>query len=120
MFAVRGAITVEKDEKKYILEETEVLLKEMILKNEICIEDIVSIIFTATKDLKSAYPAEAARNIGIKYAGLLCFQEMYVENSLDKCIRVLMHVNGDKNQKDVKHIFLKRATILRPDLLKEI
>lgn len=119
MFSIRGATTVEKDEKKYILEETELLLKEMILKNEVKIEDIVSIIFTATKDLKSAYPAEAARNIGIKFAGLLCFQEMYVENSLDRCIRVLMYVNGNKKQSDVKHIFLKRATILRPDLLKE-
>ncbi|WDC83818.1 chorismate mutase [Caloramator sp. mosi_1] len=107
MFAIRGATTVEKDERDQIIDETEILLKEMILRNNISIEDIISIIFTATRDLKSAYPAEAARNLGIKYAGLLCFQEMYVENSLEKCIRVLMYVNGEKHRKKLDIFFLK-------------
>lgn len=119
MYSIRGATTVDFDRKDEIIKETEVLLNEMIDSNNVDIESIVSIIFTATRDIKSAYPAEAARNLGIKYAGLLCFQEMHVENSLEKCIRVLMLVNENKAQTDVNHIFLRKAKILRPDLMKE-
>lgn len=119
MYSIRGATTVENDNKDEIVKETEILIKTMIEKNNVDIESIISIIFTATKDLKSAYPAEAARKIGIKYAGLLCFQEMFVENSLKKCIRVLMLVNKEKVQREVNHIFLRKAKNLRPDLMKE-
>ncbi|CDF58166.1 chorismate mutase [Thermobrachium celere] len=119
MYSIRGAITVDNNKSEEIIKETENLLNEMLKANEIDIEDIVAVLFTATKDLTTAYPAEAARNIGIKYASLLCFQEMFVENSLEKCIRVLMLVNGNKKQNEVKHIFLKKAKNLRPDLMKE-
>lgn len=119
MYSIRGATTIDFDNKDEIINETENLINEMIIKNNVNKDSIISIIFTATKDIKSAYPAEAARKIGIKYAGLLCFQEMYVENSLEKCIRILMLINEDKAQSDVKHIFLRKAKNLRPDLMKE-
>jgi chorismate mutase len=119
MFSVRGAITVEVDEKEEILKAAEELLSKILKYNNIAIENIISIIFSCTRDLKSAYPSEAARNMGIKYASLLCLQEMYVEGSMEKCIRVLMYVNGEKKQNEVKHIFLRKAVELRPDLMKE-
>lgn len=119
MFSVRGATTAEYDTK----EEIDACVKELILniikKNDILIDDIISIIFTCTIDLKSAYPAEAVREMGIKHAGLLCLQEMNVENSLKGCIRVLILVNKDKPQNQVRHIYLRKAVNLRRDLLKD-
>jgi monofunctional chorismate mutase len=119
MYAVRGATTVDADSKLEINEAAKELILKIIQKNEISIDDIISIIFTCTRDLKSAYPAEAARELGIKYAGLLCLQEMYVENSLERCIRMMVQVNEEKSQNDVKHIYLKNAVNLRRDLLQE-
>jgi chorismate mutase len=119
MFAVRGATTVENDDKDEILSATNELVSRMLEDNNINVDDIISIIFTCTRDLKSVYPSKAVRDMGIVYAGLLCFQEMYVENSMEKCIRVLMHVNGSEAQKNVSHIFLREAINLRPDLMQE-
>jgi chorismate mutase len=118
MYAVRGATTVENDDKEEILISTTKLIETMLQSNSIIIEDIISMLFTCTRDIKSSYPSEAARNLGITHAGLLCFQEMYVEGSMEKCIRILMLVNGEIQQKDVKHIFLNRAVSLRPDLMQ--
>lgn len=116
MVAIRGAITVDSNTKEDILKETETLLKEMVNRNNIDNDQIISIIFSATKDVTKVYPAVAARNLNITDAGLLCFQELNIENSLEKCIRILMHVNLDIPQKEVKHIYLKEATKLRPDI----
>jgi monofunctional chorismate mutase len=119
MFSIRGATTVERDTKDEINVYTEELILKTIEANNIVIEDIVSILFTCTRDLKSAYPAEAARKIGIRHAGLMCMQEMYVEGSMEKCIRVLIMVNGEREQANVKHVYLKNAAKLRPDLLQD-
>lgn len=119
MFAIRGATTVENDNKNEILSATDELVSKMLEKNHINNDDIISIVFTCTRDLKSVYPSQAVRDMGIVHAGLLCFQEMYVENSMEKCIRVLMHVNGNTNQENARHIFLRRAISLRPDLMQE-
>jgi chorismate mutase len=118
MYSVRGATTIEYDNKEEIVASTTCLIEKMIESNGVRIEDVVSMMFTCTRDIKSSYPSEAARNLGIIYSGLLCFQEMYVEGSMEKCIRILMLVNGEKKQKDVKHIFLNRAVSLRPDLMQ--
>jgi chorismate mutase len=115
MISIRGAITVEEDSKTEIAESTKELLLAIIEKNQLAVEDFVSIYFTATKDLTKAYPAVSAREIGLVDCSLLCVQEMYVEGSLDKCIRVLIHVNSKSCQKDAKHVYLKRAKVLRPD-----
>lgn len=119
MFSIRGAITIEEDSRKEILEASDELLREIIRRNEIVTEDIISVIFSSTRDVSSAYPAEAARAIGINHAGLMCLQEMHVEGSLDKCIRVLTLVRGDRMQDEAKHVYLRKASSLRPDLMQE-
>lgn len=116
---IRGAITVETNTKEDILLNTRQLLKEMIETNEIGIEDIVSILFSATKDLDAAYPAVAARELGIIDASLMCVQEMYVKDSLPMCIRVQLCIETEKKQKDMNFVYLKDAVVLRPDIAKK-
>lgn len=116
---IRGAITVEQNTKEDILNSTEELIKKIIELNKLNIEDIVSILFTSTIDLNEAYPAVAARNIGITNASLMCVQEMYVKNSLNMCIRLMIQIQSELSQKDLKHVYLKKASILRQDLKQE-
>ena len=115
---VRGATTVEADEKELIYEAVTEMMREIIDANHIRTEDIASIVFTATNDLKSAYPAVAVRNMGITEPALMCLQEMYVEGSLRKCLRVMMTVEGDYDRKSLRHAYLRGAVGLRPDLRK--
>ncbi|HLV10754.1 MAG TPA: chorismate mutase [Halanaerobiales bacterium] len=116
MKAIRGAITVPKNTKKAIYESSKKLLSTIIKDNKLKQEEIISIIFTATTDLDKAYPATAARELGIKLIPLLCFQEMYVVDSLKKCIRILLYVDRNCKHKDIKHVYLREAITLRPDL----
>lgn len=116
LIAIRGATTVENDTKPEVLQETKDLLLLMMSENNVLIDDIISIIFTCTKDIKSVYPAVAAREVGITAAGLMCMAELDIANSLSNCIRVMMNVNTNKVQKEAKHIYLKKAKILRPDI----
>lgn len=117
MRAIRGAITVEKNSKQAILVATKKLLTELIKENQIKKEELVSIIFTATADLNQVYPAVAARTLGFKLVPLMCYQEMNVKGSLEKCIRVMVFINRDCTLKDINHIYLKKAKKLRPDLI---
>lgn len=118
--SIRGAITVEENTRKAILDATQMMLEAIIKANNIAIEDIIQIHFSATKDLDAVYPAVAAREIGITSAALMCFQEMYVVGSLEKCVRVDVLVEQDGLTRDnVKHQYLKGAQRLRPDLVKE-
>lgn len=116
---IRGAITVEKNEASCILQASQKLLQAMLNENKILLEDIASIIFTATPDLNASYPARAARELGLVDIPMLCFAEMNVINSLKMVIRILMHVNTPKAQKEIKHIYLEGAKDLRPDLVEE-
>lgn len=113
---IRGAITVEKDSSTDILEATRELLMKIQKENDLHTGDIASILFTVTADLKSAFPARAARLIGWDKVPLLCFQEIEVPNALPRCIRVLVHVNTNKTQEEIKHVYLKDARQLRQDL----
>lgn len=113
---IRGAITVEKDDPAEIDTATRELLQELIRKNEISAEDIISIIFTVTADIKSAFPATAARAMGLNLVPLICTQEIPVPGALPLCIRVLMHVDTPKTQGEISHRFLRNAAQLRPDL----
>lgn len=115
---VRGAITVEIDQAEEVLAATRELLRVMKKENEIQVEDIVSVLFSATADIKSVFPAQAARSLGWTQVPLMCFQEMEVPDSLAMCIRVLIHINSDKAQKEIRHVYLKEASNLRPDLIK--
>ncbi|MBE6023667.1 MAG: chorismate mutase [Cellulosilyticum sp.] len=118
--SIRGAITVEENSKEAILEATELMLQEILKVNQIDQKNIIQMHFSATKDLDAVYPAVAARSLGITSASLMCFQEMYVVGSLEKCIRVDVLVEQEGLTRDnVKHQYLREAKRLRPDLVKE-
>lgn len=120
---VRGATTVEVDEREEVLRATRELLAFIIRLNHIEPEDVASAIFTTTTDLASAFPATAARQLGWLDVPLLCSHEIDVPGSLRLCIRVLVHWNTDKAQSDIQHVYLRAATALRPDktlLMSEI
>ncbi len=114
---IRGATTVERDEPELILAATRELLENMLYSNEIDdFEPIAAIFFTTTPDLKSTFPAEAARALGMNMVPLLCNQEIPVADRLPLCVRVMMQVNTRKSQQEMKHIYLRGAKSLRPDL----
>ena len=114
---IRGATTVEEDQKDQILEATRELLQAILKENEITsYEEIASAIFTTTADLRSTFPAEAARSLGMNLVPLLCTQEIPVRGSLPKCIRILLHLNTEKRQDEIVHVYLREATRLRPDI----
>lgn len=118
-YGVRGAIDVPSNQAEEILEATQSLLKELIVENAIRIGQIASVVFSATPDLDAVAPAKAARDMGWTKTPLFCVQEMLVKGSLPRCIRVLMHVNGDRNQDEVRHVYLGAARSLRPDWAEE-
>ncbi len=113
---VRGAITVERDDATLLLDATERLLRTIVAENGIDSGDIASALFTLTPDLISQFPAAAARRIGWTQVPLLNFTEIGVPGSLARCIRVLLHVNTDKPQDAIVHVYLDGAQVLRPDL----
>lgn len=116
---IRGAITVEQNDKEEILQATYQLLQEMIAKNEIIPDDIASVLFTTTEDLDAVFPAQAARSLtGWSYVPLMCAREIPVRGSLAKCIRIMMHVNTEKTAEQIEQVFLREAVKLRPDLSK--
>lgn len=117
ILSIRGATTITENSIKYIEKETEFLLKTIMKENNLDIDNFINIIFSSTKDITKAYPAKFARNIGFDSVPLMCLQEMYVENSLKLCIRVLITVSVDDDySSDIKHIYLGEAKKLRPDL----
>jgi chorismate mutase len=114
---IRGAITVSNDRRDEVLAETRRLLLAIQEANPNLIpSDIGSAFFSVTADIASAFPAEAAREIGWGQAPLLCFREIPVLGSLPLCIRVLIHWNTDLSQGDIHHVYLGKAKVLRPDL----
>lgn len=115
--AVRGAITVDSNTAEEIWSATELLIRAIVDKNELHVDDIVSVLFTTTEDLNAAFPAKGARNLeGWEYVPLTCAQEIPVPGSLQLCIRVMMHVNTQKSNEEIHHVFLRDAAKLRPDL----
>jgi chorismate mutase len=117
---VRGAITVRRDKPQEILTATCELLGVLQEKNPglIC-EDLASVLFTVTDDIVSVYPAQAAREMGWGQVPLMCAREIPVENSLQLCIRVMIHWNTDLPQEEINHVYLREAAALRPDLNSE-
>ena len=114
--AVRGATTVDEDAKEEILSATAELIEEMISRNDLVRDDLVSIVFTATPDLRAVFPAEAARGLGISDVPLLCARELDVEGAMPRCIRVLMHAYTERDLHAVRHVYLGDAKKLRSDL----
>jgi chorismate mutase len=118
MISIRGATTIQNDLEEEIIAGTKELLQETIKANKLDINQITAIIFTCTKDITSAYPAKAARELGIINSALMCVQEMHVEKSLMMCIRICIFYNNDSLTEKIQHIFLRKAIVLRPDLIK--
>ncbi|HEX7003053.1 MAG TPA: chorismate mutase [Trueperaceae bacterium] len=115
---IRGATTVERDDPELVLEATGELLEEMLRANGIEeFEPIAAIFFTTTPDISSTFPAEAARRLGMSMVPLLCNQEIPVPDRLPLAIRVMMQLNTRKSQAEMRHIYLREAKSLRPDLV---
>jgi chorismate mutase len=115
LYALRGATTVERDISADIAERTAELLGVVLDRNDVAIDDIVSIILTATPDLSADFPAAAARSIGLSHTPLLCCQEIAVDGAVERCVRVLLHVYLPAGS-DVHHVYLHGARQLRLDL----
>lgn len=115
---IRGATTIKEDNPGEVVAATRELLETLCRENEFEHEDIASILFTVTGDIRSAFPAEAARQMGWGLVPLLCFQEIEVAGSIPLCIRVLITINTDKRQNEIHHVYLREAMKLRPDLIK--
>jgi len=115
LYALRGATSVDADTSAAIAARTAELLAALIERNSVMVEDIVSVIFSATPDLRADFPAVAARSIGLSHTPLLCCQEIPVKDAIPRCIRVLMHVYLPRGA-DVRHVYLHEARQLRLDL----
>ena len=114
--AARGAIVVPADHAEAVLAATERLLGEVLRRNEIPVDELISILFTVTDDLRSAFPAEAARTMGLGSVPLLCAREIPVEGSMPSVVRVLVHFHTERGLHEVTHIYLDGAETLRDDL----
>lgn len=117
---IRGATTVERDDAEAILAATEELVREIVAANDLDPGDVASALFTVTPDLRAEFPAAAARRMGWTMVPLLNFTEIGVPGRLEKCIRVLVHVNTVKSQVEMVHVYLREAVSLRPDLASHL
>jgi chorismate mutase len=114
---VRGATTVESNTRGAILDAARELLTEIIAQNDVKRDDVASAWFTTTTDLDAEFPAVTARNdFGWTNVALMCAHEMDVPGSLRMCLRILLHVNTDRAQSEVHHVYLRGAAVLRPDI----
>jgi chorismate mutase len=117
--ALRGATTLDADSREQMLERVPALLREMLERNGLSTDDLVSVLLTATDDLHSMFPAEAARAIGnLDDVPLMCARELSVDGAMERCVRILAHVETDLARRDVRHVYLERARALRGDLVE--
>jgi chorismate mutase len=114
--AARGAIAVDADTAESVLESTRKLLTGILERNQIGHDDLISILFTVTDDLRSVFPAEAARQLGMGDVPLLCAREIPVAGAMPSVVRVLLHFHSSRPLADVVHVYLDGAERLRDDL----
>ncbi len=114
--AVRGAIQVDADDRELILEGVAELLREVMSRNGLGQDDLISVVFTATPDLHAEFPAYAARLIGITDVPLLCATEIDVPGAMPRVLRLLAHVDTDRPRSGLRHVYLRGAAALRTDL----
>lgn len=116
---IRGATTVTNNEEAEILRETVILLREIVERNDVIAENISNVWITMTNDLDATFPARAIREIeGWELVPLMCSTEIPVKGSLPKCIRLMVQMNTDKSQSEIRHVYLNEAKKLRPDLVE--
>ncbi|MGH9119848.1 MAG: chorismate mutase [Acidimicrobiales bacterium] len=114
--ALRGATTVDDDRAELITERVGELMAQLFDRNDIHKDDLVSVIFTATDDVRSKFPAEAAREFGIGDVPLLCARELDIVSGTPRCIRVMIHLYTDRLASELRHVYLEGAQGLRDDL----
>lgn len=114
--AVRGATQVDHDDRDEILDAVGELVGEVLRRNDLTTEDLISIVFTATPDVTAEFPAYAARLAGITDVPLLCASEIAVPGALPRVLRLLAHVETDRSRAQIRHVYLRGAASLRTDL----
>ena len=114
--AIRGATTVDEDTPAAISDRVVTLLSHIMERNELVEDDIVSILFTATEDIVSIFPATAARTMGLGAVPLICARELAIVGSVPRCIRVMLHVTTERPRDKIHHVYLEGAQGLRDDL----
>jgi chorismate mutase len=116
---IRGATTVDANTREAILDAAAELLSAIIQANGIQRDDVASVFFSTTPDLNAEFPAVAARQMGWSHVALMCAHEMNVPGSLPMCLRIMMHVNTERPQEELRFIYLRGARVLRQDLADE-
>jgi chorismate mutase len=114
--ALRGATTVDADTAEQVTARVQALVNAMLDRNGVTKDDLISVLFTATDDVRSMFPATAARGIGLGDVPLICARELDIVGGTKLCIRVLMHLNTDLPRAELHHVYLERALGLRDDL----
>jgi chorismate mutase len=114
--ALRGATTLDVDDRDHLIERTQELIVALFERNGLHEDDLVSIVFTATADIHSGFPAEAAREAGITHVPLLCAQELRIEGAVPLCVRLLVHTYTTRSHEQLRHVYLHGASQLRTDL----
>jgi chorismate mutase len=114
--AVRGATQVDADDRDQILEATTELVTEVMARNRLTTDDVISVLFTTTPDLVGEFPALAARKLGFQEVPLLCASEIAVPHALPRVIRLMAHVETDRPRSEMQHVYLRGATALRIDI----
>lgn len=116
VLALRGATTVDADTREQVHARVKELLAAMFERNGLTVDDVISALFTATDDIRSCFPAEAARAFGMGAVPLLCARELDVEGGTPRCIRVMLHIETDRTRDQLRHVYLEGAVGLRDDL----
>ncbi|MGA2804696.1 MAG: chorismate mutase [Acidimicrobiales bacterium] len=114
--ALRGATTLEEDTPVQVNERVRALVTALLDRNGVDHDDIVSILFTATQDLTSMFPATAARSLGLGDVPLICASELAIEGAMPRCVRVLLHFYTERSREELHHVYLEGARGLRDDL----
>ena len=114
--ALRGATTLDVDEKEHLFERVIALLEALFERNALRHDDLISVLFTATGDVHSAFPAEAARKFGLGDVPLMCARELDVDGGTPRCVRVMIHLACDVPRDQLHHVYLEGARNLRDDL----
>jgi chorismate mutase len=114
--ALRGATQLQADDPVEMAAAVVELVSQILERNALSTDDLISVVFTSTPDLRSAFPAAAARTLGIGDVPLLCAQELDIDGALPRVVRVLAHANLDRPRQDVVHVYLRGAEVLRQDL----
>jgi chorismate mutase len=114
--AIRGAIQVDADEREAILEGTAELVAEVMSRNELTPDDVISVMFTVTPDLTAEFPALAARKTGFHAVPLMCATEIPVEGAMPRVVRLMAHVDTDRQRSEIQHVYLRGAAALRLDI----